>query len=94
MPHKFNIDKRRAHLSSLICSGQITREEALEEISKPAYPEALQKDDKIYVAKKLGFGLSDFEKLLQLPNINHEYYGTDKKIRALVFKLNKLIRGY
>jgi N-acetyl sugar amidotransferase len=37
LPTKFNIDKRKAHLSSLILSGQITREEALEELEKPAY---------------------------------------------------------
>ncbi len=34
LPRKFKIDKRRAHLSTLICSGQITREEALEELKK------------------------------------------------------------
>ena len=32
LPRKFNIDKRRAHLSTLICSGQVTREEALAEL--------------------------------------------------------------
>lgn len=37
---KFNIDKRKAHLSSLILSGQITRDEALSELEKnPVYPE-------------------------------------------------------
>jgi hypothetical protein len=36
---KFNIDKRKAHLSNLIFSGQITKQEALEELALPAYPE-------------------------------------------------------
>lgn len=37
---KFAIDKRKAHLSSEINSGQITREEALQELAKcPIYPE-------------------------------------------------------
>jgi len=37
---KFGIDKRKAHLSSLINSGQITREEALHELTKsPVYPD-------------------------------------------------------
>lgn len=36
---KFGIDKRKAHLSSMIMSKQITRKEALEEIMKnPVYP--------------------------------------------------------
>lgn len=37
---KWGIDKRKAHLSSLIVSGQMTREEALAELEKmPVYPE-------------------------------------------------------
>ena len=37
---KHGIDKRKAHLSSLIVSGQMTREDALQELEKsPVYPE-------------------------------------------------------
>jgi hypothetical protein len=37
---KFNIDKRKAHLSSLVVSGQMTRNEALAELQKcPVFPE-------------------------------------------------------
>ena len=40
LPKKFNLDKRRPHLSSMILSGHITREEAIEELKKPLeYPE-------------------------------------------------------
>lgn len=40
LPKKFNLDKRRPHLSSMINSGQITRAQALEELKKPLeYPE-------------------------------------------------------
>ena len=38
LPVKFNIDKRRAHLSNLICSGQLSREDALQQIKKEPYP--------------------------------------------------------
>ena len=34
LPKKFGYDKRKSHLSSLICSGEMTREEALEELKK------------------------------------------------------------
>ena len=37
LPEKFHIDKRKAHLSTLICSGQMTRTEALQELEKPLY---------------------------------------------------------
>jgi N-acetyl sugar amidotransferase len=59
LPKKFGFDKRRSHLSSLICSGEITREDALRELEKPPYPMEQQESDFQYVAKKLG--LSDDE---------------------------------
>src|SRR5580698_9252449 len=37
LPEKFHIDKRKAHLSTLVCSGQITKEEALRELEQPLY---------------------------------------------------------
>ncbi len=38
LPEKFKMDKRRPHLSSLICSGQMSRDEGLQEMQRPAYP--------------------------------------------------------
>jgi hypothetical protein len=35
LPQKFNIDKRKAHYSSLIVSGQMTRDAALEKLKIP-----------------------------------------------------------
>lgn len=87
LPRKFRIDKRKAHLSNLICSGQMTRQEALEELARPTYDPQLQKEDKIYVAKKLGFTDDEFEQLLTLPNRSHEEFGTDASWRKRYFKL-------
>ena len=68
LPRKFNIDKRRSHLSSLICSGQITREEALEEMKRDPYPsEEMMKSDKEYVLTKLGLSEEEFEIIMSLP---------------------------
>lgn len=78
LPRKFNIDKRKAHLSNLILSEQMTRVDALEELSKPTYDQRLQEEDKEYVAKKLGFSDSEFEDVLNLPNRRHEEFGTDQ----------------
>lgn len=36
-PQKFNVDKRKSHLSSMIVSGQISREEALKQLKTPLY---------------------------------------------------------
>ena len=37
LPEKFGFDKRKPHLSSLIASGQISRQSALDEMHKPLY---------------------------------------------------------
>lgn len=81
LPHKFNIDKRKAHLSTLICSGQMSRAEALAELDRPAYDTSMQAEDKRYVAKKLGFSEPEFDAILGLPNRSHEEFATDQKLR-------------
>ncbi len=92
LPVKFHIDKRKAHLSNLIFSGQLTKEEALREIRKPTYDLKLQKEDMAYVAKKLDFTLPEFKAVLSLPNRDHIEYGTDRKQRELYFRILKFIQ--
>jgi N-acetyl sugar amidotransferase len=67
LPEKFGYDKRRSHLSSLICSGEITREIALSEMEKPTYSPSMQEEDREYVVKKLGLTDSGFEAILKAP---------------------------
>ncbi len=81
LPHKFNIDKRLAHLSTLICNGEMTRDDALVELNEPTYDPQLQERDKVYVAKKLGFSTDEFEAVLSLPNRSHSDFPTDESAR-------------
>lgn len=92
LPVKFGIDKRKAHLSNLIFSGQLTKEEAQSELQKPTYDPRLQQEDKIYIAKKLGFSRDEFESILKLPNRTHDEYGTDKSQRVFYFKAMRLLK--
>lgn len=64
LPHKFGYDKRRMHLSTLVCSGQMTRAAALAEVSVPAYPPEWVEPDKTFVAKKLGISRDEFEAIM------------------------------
>jgi len=74
LPMKFGFDKRRPHLSSLIVSGQMSREQAMSALSEPLYaPEELERD-KAYVASKLGLTLGDFEQLLDSQTSTHLDY--------------------
>lgn len=75
LPHKFHIDKRKAHLSTLIFSGQITREQALEELKQPLYTPAELEQDIEYVTKKFGLSREAFSQLMQQPRVPHEVFG-------------------
>lgn len=76
--HKFNVDKRTSHLSSLIASGQMTREEAMEEYSKPIYDKEKMDKDLDEVLPKLGFTREEFDKIVFRPGKQHTEYKTDK----------------
>ncbi|HPP88345.1 MAG TPA: hypothetical protein PLM75_10855 [bacterium] len=89
LPKKFNIDKRRAHLSALICSNQITRTEALNQIQSNTYPIELQQEDQEYVLKKLGLTESEFEKIMNSPIKSFNDYNT---YLSLIQKTKKYLK--
>lgn len=74
LPVKFNIDKRKAHYSSLINSGQMTREEALEKIKKDPITDKQTQQDKEYVIRKLGLSPQEFEDIMALPVKSYKDY--------------------
>ena len=68
LPRKFGFEKRRAHFSSLILTGQMTREEALERISKPELDEKFLEKEFEYVAHKLDLSVEQFQKMYEGEN--------------------------
>lgn len=80
LPVKFNIDKRKAHLSTLICSGQITKAEALEELKKPLYNPAELPQDFEFVCKKLDFTKDEMTAYLARPPRSHYEFKSDQWI--------------
>ncbi len=87
---KFGVDKRKAHLSNLICSGQITRPQALEEINKPPYNKDLFDADFAFVLKKLGLTTEHFEALMRAPVRLHTDYPVDTSVYKRFWILNLL----
>ncbi|HFS3837403.1 TPA: LPS biosynthesis protein, partial [Escherichia coli] len=63
LPRRFGYEKRRAHFSSLIMTGQMSREQALERISKPEMDEHFLKQEFEYVANKLGISVENLQEL-------------------------------
>lgn len=94
LPTKFNVDKRRAHLSSLIRNSEITREQALSQIAEPIYEPSELANDKEYVLKKLGFKESEFDSLMKLQPIAHDEYPSSEHLaRKLKYIKSTLLRG-
>lgn len=77
LPTKFGVDKRKAHFSTLICSGQMTKEEALLQMEESPYDEKQLKIDKEFVLKKFGLSESEFDGLMQLPVRDHREFETE-----------------
>ena len=74
LPTKFGYDKRRAHFSSLILTGQMTRDEALQKISQRAYDDETIAHDFEYVATKLDISVETLRGLMAGPNRTYRDY--------------------
>ena len=83
-PKKFGVDKRTSHLSSLIVSGQMTRDEALAELQKPLYDEAEMEKNIALIKERLGLSDEEFDAIMAAPAHQHTDYKTDS--------LSKIIR--
>lgn len=95
LPQKFGYDKRKMHLSSLICAGVVTREDALDELEQPPYPVQEQLDDREYLIKKFKITLELFEEIMNRPVKSYydypSYYGKILKSKYLP-KIKKTIK--
>jgi len=93
LPTRFGVDKRRSHLSSLINSGQITREEALAQLERPPLDSTQLERDRQYILAKLGLSEDQFEELMRLPIRRHSDFKTDEYVYSVLHKGRHLIRG-
>mgnify|MGYP004255004183 FL=1 len=83
------MDYRRATFSSQICSGSITREEAIHALKEPPYNEEQVAKDKLYVSKKFGISLEEFDEILQAPPKSYKDYPNDEKWLTFIYNLYK-----
>jgi hypothetical protein len=83
LPRKFGFEKRRAHFSSLILTGQMTREEALERISRPELPEEFLQKEFDYVADKLDLSRVELQEIFDGENKTFHNYKNKIKLIGL-----------
>ncbi len=68
LPRKFGFDRRRAHFSSLILTGQMTRQEALDRIAAPELDEHFLEREFEYVAHKLDLTVEELREIFHGKN--------------------------
>jgi len=91
LPVKFNIDKRRSHLSSRILSKDISRDEALKVLAEPLYDELELKEDKLFISKKLGITEEALDSLTNSPGRSYkEFKNWDSLYAMMKFSQNFL----
>jgi putative aminotransferase len=74
LPRRFDFHKRRAHFSSLIMTGQMTRDEALNRLAKPEMDEHFLTQEFEYVAHKLDLTVTELQQLFELPKKTYRDY--------------------
>lgn len=81
LPKKFGIDKRRLHLSNLIVSNQISRDEAMRLLEQSPYPSEQElEEDKFYFIKKMKWSAEQFEEYIGRPGRPHSDFLSEKPI--------------
>ena len=95
LPKKFNVDKRKVHLSTLILTDQISREGALDTLSQIPYPDSSQeRDDLEYFLKKMNWTEDKLEDYLSRKEKSHDVYGSEihlwNYLRRILLFIRKL----
>lgn len=80
LPQKFGYDTRKVQFSSLILTGQMTREEALKELEKPAMTEEQIKQEFEFVSNKLGITTEELQSYFDAPNKTYKDYKSQQGI--------------
>lgn len=93
LPAKFGYDKRKPHLSTLIMTGQMTRDEAADRMRQIAYPSQKDLDsDRTYFLKKMGWSEEKLVDYLARPEVRHDAYPSEaalwERLLGLYRKLN------
>ena len=83
LPQKFGFDTRKVQYSSLIVTGQMSREAALEKLKKPTFDNVTIKQDFEYIATKLGISVKELQMYMDAPNRTYK----DFKNQAWIYNI-------
>jgi N-acetyl sugar amidotransferase len=86
LPRKFGVDKRRVHLATLVVSGQMRRDEAVEKLQSIPYPsEDAMEEDKQYFLKKMGWTETQLTEYIARPARPHSAFDSERPLWDWIF---------
>lgn len=88
---KFGYDVRRVQLSSLIVTGQLSRDEALATLSRPPLDDATAKREFEFVASKLEISPAELRGYFEAPNRSYRDYESQAWLYGLGSTASRLI---
>ena len=94
LPTKFQIDKRKAHFSTLINAGQMSRDEAINELNKPLYSSTELEKDINYFIKKMGISRDEYELIMNKKPIEHLNYPSNDYLFSRMSDVIKFVKNY
>ena len=92
MLEKFNVDKRKLHLSTLVVNGFMSREDALKDLQRIPYPSEIElNEDKEYFLKKMEWSLEELNLYLKRKRKEHDFYPSSKLYWDNLKKINNFM---
>ncbi len=89
LPEKFSVDYRKITLSMQVLNKEISREQALNELSAPPYEEKKIREDTVYVCKKLGISTEEFGSIMKAAPKTYLYYPNDERKLEFIYRAYK-----
>lgn len=86
---KFNVDYRRATYSTMICTGQMNRNQALEKLSNKPYDLKKINIEIKYISKKFGITQKEFSDIMNIAPKSYKDYPNDEKKLNFIYQIYK-----
>ena len=80
LPERFGYDVRKVQFSSLILTGQMTRNQALKALDEPSYDSTTIHHEIEYVANKLNISIDELNSYMNLPHKSYKNYKNQRQI--------------
>lgn len=93
LPYRFGYDKRKAHLSSMILSGELSKSEALDSLSTPLYDSSALSDDEKFLANKLELGVDVLSQYKEIRLAHYSDFPNDQARLQSAYQLLRSVRG-